>query len=216
MCTPDTQVHEWAEGAAGPHLLFSCHVANASAAVADERGLFARVSGERPSSMPATGPGGARPPLPELLRSYQLRLQRQWHDPAAMAPPPALAAGGGGGAGGAGGAASCSEERAYIVSQARGGGEVAEVAEQLSKHFGVPLVPWGAVAADVTAAVTTQHGPTAAAVAPPEDGRAFCFLPLPARTGLPVHVNGYFELSSNRRDIWCVQKLMLQCEVFCF
>ncbi|KAK3017644.1 hypothetical protein RJ639_003236 [Escallonia herrerae] len=34
------------------------------------------------------------------------------------------------------------------------------------------------------------------------EGRAFCFLPLPINTGLPVHVNGYFELSSNRRDIW--------------
>ncbi|KAK2972747.1 hypothetical protein RJ640_019395 [Escallonia rubra] len=34
------------------------------------------------------------------------------------------------------------------------------------------------------------------------EGRAFCFLPLPISTGLPVHVNGYFELSSNRRDIW--------------
>ncbi|GAA0148778.1 hypothetical protein LIER_08123 [Lithospermum erythrorhizon] len=34
------------------------------------------------------------------------------------------------------------------------------------------------------------------------DGRAFCFLPLPVNTGLPVHVNAYFELSSNRRDIW--------------
>lgn len=33
-------------------------------------------------------------------------------------------------------------------------------------------------------------------------GRAFCFLPLPVPTGLPVHVNGYFELSANRRDIW--------------
>ena len=33
-------------------------------------------------------------------------------------------------------------------------------------------------------------------------GRAFCFLPLPAETGLPVHVHGYFELSSNRRNIW--------------
>ena len=33
-------------------------------------------------------------------------------------------------------------------------------------------------------------------------GIAACFLPLPVRTGLPVHVNGYFELSSNRRDIW--------------
>ncbi|KAI3443790.1 hypothetical protein Pfo_000455 [Paulownia fortunei] len=34
------------------------------------------------------------------------------------------------------------------------------------------------------------------------EGRAFCFLPLPISTGLPVHINAYFELSSNRRDIW--------------
>ena len=34
------------------------------------------------------------------------------------------------------------------------------------------------------------------------EGQAFCFLPLPVRTQLPVHVNAYFELSSNRRDIW--------------
>ncbi|KAJ1427629.1 Sacsin [Sesbania bispinosa] len=34
------------------------------------------------------------------------------------------------------------------------------------------------------------------------EGRAFCFLPLPISTGLPAHVNAYFELSSNRRDIW--------------
>ncbi|KAM4120132.1 hypothetical protein ACJW30_03G110200 [Castanea mollissima] len=34
------------------------------------------------------------------------------------------------------------------------------------------------------------------------EGRAFCFLPLPINTGLPAHINAYFELSSNRRDIW--------------
>ena len=33
-------------------------------------------------------------------------------------------------------------------------------------------------------------------------GQAFCFLPIPVDSGLPVMVNGYFELSSNRRDIW--------------
>ncbi|CAN0325240.1 unnamed protein product, partial [Ectocarpus fasciculatus] len=37
---------------------------------------------------------------------------------------------------------------------------------------------------------------------PAPRGAAYCFLPLPVVTGLPVHVNGYFELSSNRRDIW--------------
>ena len=36
-------------------------------------------------------------------------------------------------------------------------------------------------------------------------GQAFCFLPLPIPTGLPIHVNGYFELSSNRRDVWWVR-----------
>eukprot|EP00884_Botryococcus_braunii_P020227 jgi/Botrbrau1/6889/Bobra.67_3s0008.1 len=33
-------------------------------------------------------------------------------------------------------------------------------------------------------------------------GQVFCFLPLPLFSGLPIHVNGFFELSSNRRDIW--------------
>ncbi|KNC52147.1 sacs protein [Thecamonas trahens ATCC 50062] len=33
-------------------------------------------------------------------------------------------------------------------------------------------------------------------------GRAFCTLPLPTHTGLAFHINGAFELSSNRRDIW--------------
>ena len=33
-------------------------------------------------------------------------------------------------------------------------------------------------------------------------GRAFCFLPLPVQTGFPVHVNAFFELSANRRDVW--------------
>eukprot|EP01036_Dinobryon_divergens_P006432 gene6432-8541_t len=34
------------------------------------------------------------------------------------------------------------------------------------------------------------------------EGLAYCFLPLPVHTGLPLMVNGVFELSSNRRDIW--------------
>ena len=60
-------------------------------------------------------------------------------------------------------------------------------------NFHLRLVPWVGVAA-----LVSVDGVTAA----PSKGRAFCFLPLPTETGLPVHVNGYFELSSNRRDIW--------------
>ena len=33
-------------------------------------------------------------------------------------------------------------------------------------------------------------------------GRPYCFLPLPLRTGLPVHLNAFFALSSNRRALW--------------
>ena len=51
------------------------------------------------------------------------------------------------------------------------------------------LVPWGGVAAHLNTETKRV-------------GKAFCFLPLPAETGLPIHVHGYFELSSNRRNIW--------------
>ncbi|KAL6844366.1 hypothetical protein ACP4OV_026039 [Aristida adscensionis] len=63
-----------------------------------------------------------------------------------------------------------------------------------AKEYDLHLLPWASVAACIS-----NTGP--------EDtilrlGHAFCFLPLPVRTGLSVHVNGYFEVSSNRRDIW--------------
>ena len=35
-----------------------------------------------------------------------------------------------------------------------------------------------------------------------ENGRLFCFLPLPVKSGVPVHVNGSFVLDSSRRDLW--------------
>eukprot|EP00884_Botryococcus_braunii_P020226 jgi/Botrbrau1/6888/Bobra.67_3s0007.1 len=57
----------------------------------------------------------------------------------------------------------------------------------------MPVVPWAAVAAPLM--TSSEQGE-------PLVGQAFCFLPLPGRTGLPVHVNAYFELSTNRRGIW--------------
>ncbi|XP_036793227.1 sacsin isoform X1 [Oncorhynchus mykiss] len=33
-------------------------------------------------------------------------------------------------------------------------------------------------------------------------GQVFCSLPLPGRTGLPVHVNGHFQVDSSRRALW--------------
>lgn len=64
------------------------------------------------------------------------------------------------------------------------------------------LIPWAGVAACVS--VTNADGTigTDSPVSAARDGLAYCFLPLPVRTGLPVMVNGFFELSSNRRDVW--------------
>ena len=80
----------------------------------------------------------------------------------------------------------------WAILSALGGGEAKLMAvDPTTAHL--RLVPWAGVAA-----LLQRDGEVAHSVR----GRAFCFLPLPAETGLPVHVNGYFELSSNRRDIW--------------
>ncbi len=64
--------------------------------------------------------------------------------------------------------------------------------------------PVGSPKKGARAAGSPAGSAQALAVSSGVTGRAFCFLPLPTLTGLPVHVNGYFELSSNRRDIWWV------------
>lgn len=78
----------------------------------------------------------------------------------------------------------------WLVSCALGGKRPLQMALEKNNRG---LVPWAGVAAPLL--------PTHPEDAPlPElTGRAFCFLPLPVSVGLPVHVNGYFELSSNRR-----------------
>jgi sacsin len=59
------------------------------------------------------------------------------------------------------------------------------------------LIPWGGVAACID--IQSQRGTKSKSV---RDGVAYCFLPLPIQTQLPVMLNGFFELSSNRRDVW--------------
>ena len=75
----------------------------------------------------------------------------------------------------------------WLISNALGGGRAkdqAVSAENRARGF----VPWAGVA------MRLGGGGEGGEV----EGRAFCFLPLPLKIGLPVHVNGYFELSSNR------------------
>lgn len=80
----------------------------------------------------------------------------------------------------------------YLVVSSLGGGR-SQIMACNPKFRHMKLLPWGGVAAHLS---RNEDKP------PSCSGNAFCFLPLPAETGLPVHINGYFELSSNRRDIW--------------
>ena len=85
----------------------------------------------------------------------------------------------------------------YLISQCIGAGAARDVAcDPVSAHL--KLIPWGGVAAHLSHNISNDSGDSALN----REGRAFCFLPLPVQTHLPVHVNAYFELSSNRRELW--------------
>lgn len=100
-----------------------------------------------------------------------------------------------------------------VVSGLRGGSAKLSACDPGRRHL--KLVPFGGVAVCVSkVSVDPESSTTAGGIAcleskcrestqfPPIQGQAFCFLPLPVKTKLPIHVNAYFELSSNRRDIW--------------
>jgi hypothetical protein len=93
-------------------------------------------------------------------------------------------------------------EEEWVVCNALGGGAARDMAVKAAGSSGVKMIPWVGVAALLPSTDASGHAVTVRAEE--AGGRAFCFLPLPVTTGLPLHVNAFFELSSNRRDIWWV------------
>ena len=90
----------------------------------------------------------------------------------------------------------------WSVCNQLGGGQSSDIATN-KENLHLKLVPWAGAAALVKR--TDLNGNMLSTSIPTTDGafgQVYCFLPLPVHTGLPVHINGYFELSSNRRDIW--------------
>ena len=81
----------------------------------------------------------------------------------------------------------------WVIAQGFGLAHSKDLAESADmRQLGLTLLPWGGVACRLD----PSQAPS------PVEGQAFVFLPLPVRTGLPLHVNGFFEVSENRRDIW--------------
>ncbi len=79
-----------------------------------------------------------------------------------------------------------------VTSLMRAEGELLKLMRELATQ-GEKAVPWAGTAALISRTSNSQ----------PKDfvGRAYCFLPLPQETGLPVHINGFFDLDSSRREL---------------
>ena len=90
-------------------------------------------------------------------------------------------------------APSASVRDEYIVFEKIGGKNASAMAADASKKH-LKLLPFGGIAAHMK-----RNGKALESV--DLGGRAFCSLPLPVPTGLPAHVNAYFELSANRRGM---------------
>eukprot|EP01064_Diplonema_japonicum_P029206 TRINITY_DN4657_c1_g1_i1.p1 TRINITY_DN4657_c1_g1~~TRINITY_DN4657_c1_g1_i1.p1 ORF type:complete len:4321 (+),score=807.67 TRINITY_DN4657_c1_g1_i1:90-12965(+) len=83
-------------------------------------------------------------------------------------------------------------EQKWLVCQSTGfkeGKACRASCDELAEIYKRKLLPWGGVAVCLDAPI---H---------PDEGKAYCFLPLPESTSLPFHCNGYFEVPSNRGNI---------------
>ncbi|XP_027359772.1 sacsin [Abrus precatorius] len=86
-------------------------------------------------------------------------------------------------------------ERFYVVqTMASASSRIGSFATTASKEYDIHLLPWASIAACISDNSLNNNVL--------RTGQAFCFLPLPVRTGLSVQVNGFFEVASNRRGIW--------------
>lgn len=190
------KIYKWSPGQASPSLISCTQVLQPGDGLAAARGFMgsAACAGRAPGAV--------------LTQDFHMKIQYQ--GPAssggdAGVPPGSAAAAGAAGAGAAGASpapGSTSEVTTWLVANQMGGPRADAVAAKPEVKQ-LKLQPWSGVAACVGRERGGAHSPAALA------GRAYCFLPLPVITGLPVHVNGYFELSSNRRDIWLGDRDMI-------
>ena len=89
----------------------------------------------------------------------------------------------------------CQETQSWLVTSCLGTGNSFKLAtSEEGKKEGLLS------ASGVAAKICTKGDGSQKVEAVP--GEMFCFLPLSIQTGLPVHANGYFAVTSNRRGIW--------------
>ena len=170
------EISEWRVGDDAPTTRFVARTPSPSAALVSARGAFARASA-------AHAEKGAHARIePETASRFDVTFATsEWGAEDETR-------------------AARSGARTFVVAQALGAGPLRSLVATGREKFGMRLVPWAAVAAELDH--ETANGADDSKASREPSGRAFCFLPLPVMTGLPVHVNAFFELSSNRRDVW--------------
>ena len=102
------------------------------------------------------------------------------------------------------GSAFDSRQHSFLLTDYYAGGQISSQLDELTREKSLSYLPWVGVALplpseprnDITHDDVSSSKPI---------GHLFCFLPLPfekkSLTGLPVHVNGFFALSQNRRHL---------------
>ncbi len=95
------------------------------------------------------------------------------------------------------------ENKEYALVQGIRGGRAKRLACSEAARD-LKLIPYGGIAACVSISTSSDGkvGNGSKTWLPTQDGQVFCFLPTPIKSTLQVHINAYWELSSNRRDIW--------------
>ena len=95
------------------------------------------------------------------------------------------------------GTQSASERHSFLVTNYFCGGEISSEFKTLASDQDLSYLPLVGVAMELPECPGKET--------PDMRGHVFCFLPLPVQktslTGLPVHINGFFALSQNRRYI---------------
>ncbi|KAJ7369510.1 hypothetical protein OS493_038429 [Desmophyllum pertusum] len=87
-------------------------------------------------------------------------------------------------------------EEKWLIHQCIGL-QTSDESEEIPDGRDYGLLPRGGIAAKVSEKSKFHYNPSKE-----PKHKAFCFLPLPLNTGLPVHVNGHFYLDSARRNLW--------------
>lgn len=88
-------------------------------------------------------------------------------------------------------------ETYWLVSSTVGTRKSLEIVQQLREAF----APAASVACALKPTTDWKFRPLTLGCGAHSRSRAYCYLPLPVATGLPVHVNGMFALHSNRRHL---------------